>query len=161
MKIKDITFNYTNEQMVKDLIKITPIKETESVLDAGSGKNKIWYKNLNNKDKFECELEDGIDYLSDWEQKIDWVIGNPPFHLGWKFFEKSLEIADVGIGMLGNLNFMNSTCLPNRLEKAKEKGFYLQHIHIVQDKRWFGRYFYLIFTKQENNIISWNKETYK
>jgi len=159
--MKDITFHYTNEQMVKDLIKITPIDKRQSVLDAGSGKNKVWYKNLENKEKFECEIEDGIDFLTDWNKRVDWVIGNPPFHLGWKFFEKSLDIADVGIAMLGNLNFMNSTCLPNRLEKARERGFYLQKIHIVQDKRWFGRYFYLIFTKQENNIISWNKETYK
>jgi len=155
-KPKDITFHYTNEQMVKDLIAITPIKG--SVLDAGSGKNKVWYNNLVGE-KYECEIEDGLDFMN-WNKKVDWVIGNPPFHLGWKFFEKSLEIADVGIAMLGNLNFMNSTCLPNRLEKAKEKGFYLQHIHIVQDKRWFGRYYYLIFTKEPNNLLSWNKKTY-
>jgi len=38
-KERDITFHYTNEQMVKDLISITPL--SGSVLDAGSGKNKI------------------------------------------------------------------------------------------------------------------------
>ena len=32
---KDITFHYTNEQMVKDLIALTPLEG--SVLDAGSG----------------------------------------------------------------------------------------------------------------------------
>jgi len=87
MTIKDITFHYTNEQMVNDLIKITPIKETESVLDAGSGKNKVWYKNLKNKDKFECELEDGIDYCLELientkpEEKRFILRFDTPFHL--------------------------------------------------------------------------------
>jgi len=159
-KVKNITFHYTNEQMVKDLIKITPINESESVLDAGSGKNKVWFKNLKNKNKFECELEDGVDYVNDWNKKVDWVIGNPPFHLGWAFLEHSLNIAENGIALLGNLNFLNSTVLPNRLKKIQDKGFYINKIHIVQDKRWFGRYFYIIFTKKKNDFISYNLETY-
>jgi len=55
-KPKDITFHYTNEQMVKDLIAITPFRITETILDAGSGKNKVWYNNLNLicKERLEC-----------------------------------------------------------------------------------------------------------
>ena len=41
-----ITFHYTDEQMVKDLIPLLPIKENDTVLDAGSGKNKVWFKNI-------------------------------------------------------------------------------------------------------------------
>lgn len=153
---KDISFHYTNEQMVKDLLAITPIKG--SVLDAGSGKNKVWFNNLKGK-KYECELEDGCDFLTQWNKEVDWVVGNPPFHLGWKFLEKASDIAKNGIAFLGNLNFWNS-CLPSRLEILKEKGFYLHKIHIVQDKRWFGRYYYLIFKRQTNDFICWNKNTY-
>jgi hypothetical protein len=43
----NITFHYTNEKMVRDLLAITPINPTTTVLDAGSGKNKVWYKNIN------------------------------------------------------------------------------------------------------------------
>jgi len=39
-------FHYTSEEMVIELLKITPIDESDTVLDAGSGKNKVWYKNL-------------------------------------------------------------------------------------------------------------------
>ncbi len=154
-KQKDISFHYTNEEMVKDLLKITPI--SGSVLDAGSGKNKVWFNNLKGK-KYECEIEDGCDFMK-WDKKVSWIVGNPPFHLGWLFLDKASHIATNGIAFLGNLNFWNS-CLPNRFELLKERGFYLNKIHIVQDKRWFGRYYFLIFTKNKNNFISWNVKTY-
>lgn len=159
IEIKDITFHYTNEQMVKDLLLLTPIKITDSVLDAGSGKNKVWFNCLKNKEKYECEIEDGVDFLTQWDRKIDWVVGNPPFNLQKKFLEKAGEVANVGIAFLGNINFWNGLT-PKRRQILKERGFYLQKIHIVQDKRWFGRYYYLIFTKEPNNFISWNTKTY-
>jgi len=155
-KPKDITFHYTNEEMVKDLIAITPL--SGSVLDAGSGKNKVWYKNIpENLEKYECEIEDGYDFL-EWNKKVDWVIGNPPFNIGWKFIEKMTEIAQKGIAVLGNINNFNQFT-PKRLEAMKENGFELQHIHIVADKRWFGRYYYLIFEKKKG-FVSWERKTY-
>ena len=152
---KDKTFHYTNENMVRDLLEITPI--FGSVLDAGSGKNKVWFKNLKGK-KYECEIDDGNDFLS-WDKRVSWVVGNPPFHLGWLFLDKASQVATNGIAFLGNLNFWNS-CLPSRFGLLKERGFYLNKIHIVQDKRWFGRYYYLIFTKKKNKFLSWNTKTY-
>lgn len=155
-KPKDITFHYTNEQMVKDLIAITPL--SGSVLDAGSGKNKVWYKNIpDNLEKYECEIEDGVDFLL-WDKKVSWIIGNPPFNIGWQFIEKMTDIAENGIAVLGNINNFNQFT-PVRLQKMKEKGFELQHIHIVADKRWFGRYYYLIFEKKKG-FVSWERKTY-
>jgi len=132
-KIKDITFHYTKEEMVKELIALIPFEKNDNVLDAGSGRNKVWYNNIPDYcQKFECEIEDGVDFL-DVNERFDWIIGNPPFHLGWKFLEHASLLADKGIAFLGNLNFLNS-CLPNRLEFVKSKGLYLQKIHIVEDR---------------------------
>ena len=155
-KPKDITFHYTNEQMVKDLIAITQI--SGSVLDAGSGKNKVWFNNLVGE-KYECEIEDGVDFLL-WDKKVDWIVGNPPFHQGWEFFEKAPDIANKGIAFLINHTMMNSVFLPRRLQEMKDKGFELQHIRVVADKRWFGRYYYLIFEKGKKGILSWERKTY-
>jgi len=157
-KERDITFHYTNEQMVKDLISITPL--SGSVLDAGSGKNKIWYNNIPKElIRYECEIEDGVDFLTQWNTEVDWTIGNPPFSVGWKFLERAIEISRVGVAFLGNINFFN--CLnQNRLQQLKENGWYINKIHIVSDKRWFGRYYFIIFTKEENNTFSWNKVSY-
>ena len=155
-EVKDITFHYTNEQMVKDLIGITPL--SGSVLDAGSGKNKVWYINLPQGENYECEIEDGNDFFF-WDKKVDWIIGNPPFNIGWKFIDKSCEIAQTGIAVLGNINNFNQFT-SRRLEDMKDKGFTLKHIKIVADKRWFGRYYYLIFTKENNDLLSWERKTY-
>ena len=141
--------------MAKDLLAITPI--TGSVLDAGSGGNKVWFNSLAGE-KYECEIDDGCDFYL-WNKPVNWVVGNPPFHEGWKFLDKASTIATDGIAFLGNLNFWNS-CLPGRFATLRERGFYLNKLHIVQDRRWFGRYYYLIFTKQENNFLSWNANTY-
>ena len=115
-KPKDITFHYTNEQMVKDLIAITPI--SGSVLDAGSGKNKVWFNNLSGE-KYECEIEDGNDFLL-WDKKVDWVIGNPPFHIGWEFTEKASKIAQKFFAWLVNNTEMNSLLTPRRLSIVAE-----------------------------------------
>lgn len=156
-KPKDKTFHYTNEQMVKDLILITPL--SGSVLDAGSGKNKVWYKNIpDSLEKYECEIEDGVDFL-EWDKKVDWVIGNPPFHQSWVFTEKALSVANKGIAWLVNNTGLNSQMTPRRLQIMKDAGIELQHIKVVADKRWFGRYYYLIFEKKKG-FISWERKTY-
>lgn len=157
-KERDITFHYTDEKMVIDLINLLPLHKSTVALDAGSGKNKVWFKNLPCLIKYECELEDGCDYM-DWQQTVDWVVGNPPFHMGWDFVKKTLDIAQVGFAFLGNINFFNQFT-PRRLEILNSKGFYLQKIHIVSDKRWFGRYYFLIFSKEKNNFLTSSKNVY-
>jgi len=154
----DITFHYTNEQMVKDLLSITPFKNNDSILDAGSGKNKVWYKNIPNRQKYECEIEDGCDFYK-WNKKVDWIVGNPPFNEMKQFIFKGCELAKKGFAWLVSIRGFNSLT-PIRLAKIKEFDFYLQRIHIVSDKRWYGRYYYLIFTKKENNFLTWNTQTY-
>ena len=87
------------------------------------------------------------------------MVGNPPFDLQKQFLEKASEIAIKGIAFLGNINFWNGLT-PKRLQKLKDKGFELQRVEIVMDRRWFGRYYYLIFQKKKG-ILKWNTKTYQ
>ena len=160
---KEKEFYYTDEEMVKDLLEITPLKDSEIILDAGSGENKVWFNNLDNRGifkKLECEIEDGCDFYK-WDKRVDWVIGNPPFrHNGenqiWKWIDKASQIANKGMAFLLNHKVFN-TLTPVRLKLLVERGFYIQHIRIVADKRWFGRYYYLIFGKENKDFVSWKK----
>jgi len=153
-KVKDITFHYTKDEMVKELIPIIPMGIEDSILDAGSGLNKIWFNNFYQKNKFECELEDGCDFLVDWVQKVDWVVGNSPYHLSWKFTEKATQIASKGIAWLINNQALNSHCTPKRVMLMRLRGFYLSKIHVVSDKRWFGRYYFVIYTRKPNDFLT-------
>ncbi len=154
----NISFHYTNEQMVKDLLRLLPLKSNDTVLDAGSGKNKVWFNNIPVKEKYECEIEDGCDFYN-WTKQVDWVIGNPPFHESWKFTEQAIKVAHKGIAWLVNNTGLNSQMTPRRLQIMKDAGFELQHIQVVADKRWFGRYYFIIFEKKPG-FLTWTKETY-
>jgi len=155
--------HYTDKKMVRDLIRMIPLTLGDRVLDAGSGRNKTWYKELCDYcvEPFECEIEDGVDFLL-WRKSVDWVIGNPPFSQGYKFVEHASIIANKGMAFLGSGKFINSLLLPNRLERLKEAGFYINSIRVVQDKRWYGRYYFIVFTRNERDVeFSWELNTYK
>ena len=155
----DISFHYTNPEMVNDLIQLIPFRSSDSVLDAGSGKNKVWYNNIPSFcGKNECEIEDGIDFL-EMKKKFDWIIGNPPFHIGSKFIIKASELSRIGFAFLLNVQVLNSLT-PKRLDEINQNGFYIQKIHIVNDKRWFGRYFFIIFEKKINSFFTFNLKSY-
>ncbi len=156
--------HYTNPRMVIDLLEHVPFAGDDVVLDAGSGRNKVWYKELARYrvERLECEIEDGVDFLTNWNRPVDWVIGNPPFNQGHQFVEKASQIARKGIAFLGSHNFLNSFCLPRRMQELAERGFSVQRIHIVQDKRWFGRYYFLVIRRNvDSSFVSWETETYQ
>lgn len=159
IKPENVELHYTKEEMVKDLLKLIKFNEDDVVLDAGSGLNKVWYKNINVKNKYECELEEGNDFY-DWYKKVDWVVGNPPYSHAKDFLLKASEISNKGIAFLVNNQCFNSFLLPSRLEKMKEKGFYINKIKVVNDKRWYGRYYFIIFTKKKNDFIEYELKTY-
>jgi hypothetical protein len=40
-----------------------------------------------------CEIKEGKDFF-DYNQKVDWIIGNPPYSIFENFLRKSFELAD-------------------------------------------------------------------
>lgn len=150
--------HYTSPEMTKDLIKLVPSEQGDSFLDAGSGRNKVWFNNLPSP-KAECEIEDGCDFYS-MGGEVDWVVGNPPYSASWKFTEHALTIARKGVCWLVNTQAMNSHFTPARLEKMHEAGFHYTKMHVVADKRWFGRYWFLILEKAPSEFISWERKSY-
>lgn len=156
----DLTFHYTDPQMAEDLLSMIPFKKGDEVLDAGSGKNKVWFRTLPDfVERFECEIEDGMDFY-DWDTTVDWVVGNPPYHESWKFTEHAVKSAKKGVAWLLNNQALNSHLTPARLQKLHEAGWHYTGFRVVADKRWFGRYYFLVLEKKPSDFISWERKTY-
>jgi hypothetical protein len=131
--------------MARDLLKLIPFEPRNSVLDPCSGRNKVWLRNFpSNAIHLDCEIEEGSSFF-DWCEPVDWIVGNPPFSKGVLFTEHAMRFCRKGIAYLGNHNFINSLFLPSRMEKYKGQGWAISRMQIVQDKRWFGRYYFVIF----------------
>lgn len=155
--MKDISFHYTSEPMAKDLIALLSLRKGDTFLDAGSGKNKVWANNI--PMCLECEIEDGCDFY-EWTSPVDWVLGNPPYHESWKFTEKAITVARRGVAWLLNNQALNSHFTPRRIEKLRERGWYYSKITVVADKRWFGRYYWVVMTREPNDFIGAITKTY-
>jgi hypothetical protein len=163
-KIIDKTFHYTKPDMVIHLMDKIPFNKGDSVMDAGSGLNKVFYNFIPSYCcKYECEIDEGKDFLQD-NQEYDWIIGNPPYHIAKDFLLHSAKIAKKGIAFLVNLTCLNSFLLPSRLKLMQSYNFNVRNIHIVQDKRWFCRYFFIIFSKDNitdiNNLITFEEKSF-
>ena len=142
--------------MARDLIALLPLSGT--VLDAGSGLNKVWFNALR-PPKYECEIDNGCDFYT-WTKRVNWVVGNPPYHESWKFTEKAISVSDQGVAWLLNNQALNSHLTPSRLQRLHDQGWHYTHIHVVADKRWFGRYYLLILQRGEFGFFSWTRNSY-
>jgi len=152
-------FHYTDESLVKDCLQLINFNKEDVVLDVGSGENMVWFNNFPVKNKDWVEIEKGRDFF-EYDKKVDWCVGNPPFRLLPKMVEKASNISNFGIGFLMSIDGINSLT-PLRLEKLKNKGFSMKRLFVVTCKRWFGRYYFVIFTKEDNDFVSYSKTNYE
>jgi hypothetical protein len=168
-------FHYTPESLVKFLMseenfpivkgkneENLPIVKGISFLDPASGTNMVFYNNVSDKvvsfkDWDEIELQ--RDFFED-HRKFDWIATNPPYHQIIDFLFHSAEVAQIGFSFLLNIEGINALT-PRRLERLyKEYGFGIKKILVVSVKKWFGRYYWVTFTKEkpfavEYNTVNW------
>ncbi len=110
--------------------------------------------------RYWCEINEGVDYLTN-NDKVDITLSNPPFvprKLFWDFHLKAMENTSREIYWLINIGSLN-VFTPARLEIMKEKEWGIEHIHIVSDKRWFGRYAWVKISKNKS-CITWHNKTF-
>lgn len=84
---KDII--YTPDHVSKNIIET--LKPKGKCLDPCKGEG-AFYKYLP-ADKDYCEILEGKDFF-DYNNNIDWIIGNPPYSIFKEFLEKSFSIAN-------------------------------------------------------------------
>jgi len=158
---KDNDISMTKIDMAKHLISLINFKDGDVVMEPCKGTGSF-YNNLptNTKNIF-CEINEGIDYLN-FDGEVDITLSNPPFvprKLFWEFHRKAMKTTKREIYWLINILSLN-VFTPNRLEEMIGNGWYIESFHIVSDKRWYGRYTWVKFTKDKNNIFTYTKKLY-
>jgi hypothetical protein len=79
---------YTPRHISKGIIDF--LKPKGNILDPCKGDG-AFYDFLTNADY--CEIQEGKDFF-DYEKKVDWIIGNPPYSVFEDFLRYSFEISD-------------------------------------------------------------------
>ena len=142
--------------LAKELIKLVPLVPGDLVLDPAVG-NGAFYNNYPpfvNRDC--CDILLNIDFLQ-YAKEVDWVITNPPYSNLDAWFEKTTRVCRKGFAYL--LGFNNIT--PRRIEMVNKARFGLTHIHFCKVFHWFGISAFVVFEKDKDNIISYDRVVWR
>ena len=151
---------FTPEDISKDIISNLNINKTDTVLEPFRGEGSF-YNQLPDCKKFYCEKDENINFF-DWQDKVDWIVSNPPFKILVDdkpknglvpIIEHSLKITNKGFGYLVNHNLFNALTV-RRLNLWKASGFTITYIKVYEIKKWFGRYFFILFEKDKSGILN-------
>ena len=153
------TLMFTPEDISKDIILQLPINKNDTVLEPFKGEGSF-YNQLPECKKLYCEKDENINFF-DWQDKVDWIVSNPPFKILVDnkptnglipIIEHSMTITSKGFGYLVNNRLFNALTV-RRLRLWKNKGFCISYIKVYEIKKWFGRYFFILFEKNKTGIL--------
>jgi len=80
---------YTPDNVVKDIIKW--VNPSGKCLDPSFGDG-AFHRNMQDG-SYWCEIRQGRDFF-DYNEKVEWIIGNPPYSIFEEWLRHSFEIAD-------------------------------------------------------------------
>lgn len=142
---------FTPKPVALDMIEMAEITPNMRVLDPCRGGG-VFYDNLPECKKFYCEITEGKDFF-DFDEKVDLVIGNPPFSLWDKFLTHTAKITDRFFYVMNIMNFSSK-----RIKLIEELGFGITFIKVCNVDWWFGESFLVMCERDAPSIVSYNPE---
>ncbi len=117
-----------------------------------------------------AEILKGRDFFNylPFDGHCEHIISNPPFRVNINnkkvnafipILERSMGISTKTISFLINHKLMN-TLTPMRLQKYNEMGWSITKIVVFSVRKWFGRYWFVVFSKNRAGIIEWDINNY-
>ena len=94
----------TPEWCAEDIM--TYFAPTGKILDPCRGLNKVFH-NIMPEDADWCEIQEGKNFF-DYQEKVDWIIGNPPYSIFHEWMEHSFEIADNIVYLVPTFKIFNA-----------------------------------------------------
>jgi hypothetical protein len=123
---------YTPESLAKQIISLYPL--SGKVLDPFKGKGAFYNQLPEHTENLWCEIDEGIDFF-DYQDKVDWIISNPPYSIYGDVMKKSMEIADNIIYLVPLSKVVSSM---GRLREIHEYGGIVSIYYLSSGRANFG-----------------------
>jgi hypothetical protein len=162
----------TPPELAKRIIDDIQWETGEKVMEPFAGLG-AFYDNLpENVTKYKTEIREGTDFrdFNYHDNPIDTIITNPPFRLTSpdgvekNAFFKILEYYTNTPHIKRIIFLCSSVCYnsltPARMFVINNNGFYLNKVTSCTIKKWYGRYYILVFTKNKNDNFNYYLEMY-
>tara|TARA_R110000744_G_scaffold175901_1_gene294701 strand:- start:82 stop:570 length:489 start_codon:yes stop_codon:yes gene_type:complete len=156
----DNGFHYTPIEITKDLIKDIEFIDGEKILETCRGGGAFYDILPNNIVKDWCEIDLGRDFFT-YNEKVDISIANPPYkaeidgvlkNVIIKWMDHQFSITNKECWYLLNSRCWSSIT-PLRLNKWSALGWNMCFMRILNIKKWYGRYYWICFSKTKPAII--------
>ena len=158
---KDEDICFTKFEMAKYLIDLIKFKDGDEVMNTSFGKGAFYNQLPKNTKNYYCEINEDKDYLKQ-DKMVDITLDNPPFvprPLFWEFHVKAMQSTRREIYWLINVAGLD-VFTNKRITQMDEMGWYVNGLHIVNDKRWRGRYVWIKITKEDNGFWGFCNKTF-
>ena len=149
---------YTPEDLAVKLIKQIKVSKTDVLLDPASGSG-VFYRNFPADNRsHKCEIEKGSDYFK-FNQKVDWIITNPPYSILNRYLEHSLKLSQKGIAFLVG----SYSLTPLRMEMIEKAGFKISKLHYFKVSNWFGIQCFMVLQKNHpaGTEVTYSRKVYQ
>ena len=135
-KYKNSDNKQTSIKLAKQIVDY--FKPTGKILEPCKGIGNIY--NELPKGSLWCEIKKGRDFFK-FNEKVDWIITNPPWILYSEFLEHSYELAN-NIVFIASFHYIGTK---KRFKLMKENNFWLKEILLIETpKEWGGWGFQLV-----------------
>jgi len=168
MKDDNYYLHQTPRKLAKKIIDNIEWEDGENVCEPFKGEGAFYDQLPPYVNKSYGEIEENKDFKDINYDNIDTIITNPPFRLetdnGRKnaFFDILLFFAKTNVKRI--IFLCNDQCFcaltPNRILQLNGSRLYLTKITICAIKKWRGRYFFLIFTREPNLFFNYFLENF-
>lgn len=109
---------YTPEEVAQSIINSLPITTGQTVLEPCRGTGAFYNNFPSFCKKMWCEIDDGKDFFK-FDERVNWIITNPPYSIYDEFIKHCFEIAD-NVVILAPA--MKMTSALSRIKLYKEYG---------------------------------------
>lgn len=154
-------WDQTPEEICRKIIGAIGWTEGELVLEPFCGDGNF-YNNLPNCVRKDwCEKRRGRDFFKYGGSRPDTIITNPPFrdetggdNLVVPCLERCLQVARQRVVYFVNHKVFNALT-PGRLREYGKWGWRITHLSIWDVRKWFGRYYLIVFEKNKPGVIGY------